>query len=117
MHTVRNTRIHRRSARKHDITIEVTTDVEIAFVDGIVPALTWCEIASIYTCSIDSRCLVDTRRFKTKERWLEESLRSTESEEGISLTAILTNMTQYIPLVANGDDLSIRKLVALLKSR
>ena len=42
---------------------------------------------------------VDTTRFETKDGWLEESLWCTET------------------LVANGDDLSIRKLVRLLERR
>ncbi|KOC59063.1 hypothetical protein WH47_12656 [Habropoda laboriosa] len=41
--------------------------------------------------------LVDTTGFHTQEGWLEESFRATE------------------PLVTDGDDLSIRQLVALLK--
>jgi hypothetical protein len=38
LHTVCNTREHGRATRKDHIAIQVTTDIEIALEDGVVPA-------------------------------------------------------------------------------
>ena len=37
LHAVRNTWVHRSTAREHDVAVQVTTDVEVALVDRVVP--------------------------------------------------------------------------------
>jgi hypothetical protein len=65
----------------HDnITIEILSDINITLHDGV------------------EGCDMDTTRFKTQNRWLEQRLWSTET------------------LVTNGDDLSIRKFVRLFQA-
>jgi hypothetical protein len=38
LHAVRNTWVHRSTARQHNVAVQVTTDVEVALVDRVVPA-------------------------------------------------------------------------------
>ena len=37
LHAISNTWEHGRSSRQHDVSIEITTDIEIALEDGVVP--------------------------------------------------------------------------------
>ena len=37
LHAVRNTRVHRSTAREHDVAVQITTDIEVALVDRVVP--------------------------------------------------------------------------------
>jgi len=52
---------------------------------------------------------VDTGSFLTEDRGLEQSFRGTE-------TRIRTSSEEQLPFISNGDDLTIRKLVGLLKA-
>merc|ERR550525_650998 len=61
LHSVGNTRVHGGATRHDSVGIQVLTDVNIAFHDGVVGGL------------------MDTAGFHSQERGLEESLRSTES--------------------------------------
>jgi hypothetical protein len=72
-------RVHGGATRHDSVGIEILPDVNIALHDGVVGGL------------------MDTARFHTQERGLEEGLRGTE------------------PLIANGDDLAIGKLIGLLQ--
>merc|ERR1712137_1158047 len=81
VHALGNTREHGGSSGKNDVSVQVLTDIDITLHDGVVGGL------------------VDTSRLHTQERWLEQSLRATES------------------LVSDGDDLSVRQFVALLQFR
>merc|ERR1719186_2248708 len=79
LHTVSNTRVHSGASGHDSVGIQALTDVNIALHDGVVGGL------------------VDAAGFHSKEGWLEESLRATET------------------LIANGDDLTVGKLIGLLK--
>merc|ERR1711944_86755 len=61
LHSVGNTRVHGGATRHDSVGIQVLTDVDIAFHDGVVGGL------------------MDTAGFHSQERGLEESLRGTES--------------------------------------
>merc|ERR1711993_218849 len=61
LHSVSNTGVHGGATRHDSVGIQVLTDVNIAFHDGVVGGL------------------MDTAGFHSQERGLEESLRSTES--------------------------------------
>jgi hypothetical protein len=74
-----------------DIPVEVFADIDITFHNRVV-------------CG-----LMDTSRFQAEDRGLKESLWSTETK---SIT-----FNAEIPFIANGDDLTIRKFVALLEAR
>lgn len=67
--------------RKDSVGIEILTDINVAFHDGIEGGL------------------MDTARFHTQEGWLEEGFWAPES------------------FIADGDNLTIRQLVGLLKRR
>ena len=43
LHTVRDTREHRGTTRKDDVAVEITTDIEITLVDGVVTG-TFCQL-------------------------------------------------------------------------
>jgi hypothetical protein len=66
----------------------------------------------------DLRRLVDTGGLEAKERRLEEGLRGTEPithhENTLPITPTVSTNTNS-PFITDGDDLAIRKLVALLK--
>ena len=36
LHTVSNTRVHGGASRKHDVAVQITTDVEVTLVDRVV---------------------------------------------------------------------------------
>merc|ERR1719154_83785 len=78
-HTVSNTRVHGGASRHDSVGIQVLTDVNITFHDGVVGGL------------------MDATGFHSQERRLEESLWATET------------------FISNGDDLSVGKLIRLLK--
>jgi hypothetical protein len=103
LHAVRDTREHGGSTREDDVAVEVATDVEVALEDRVVGSL------------------VDTSGLETDERRLEEGLGGTETKwRHVRIddqTLIMNTKTRNLPLVANGDDLSVRKLVALLEGR
>jgi hypothetical protein len=61
LHTVGNTWEHGCSSRKDDVSVEVLSDIDVAFHDGVVSAL------------------VDTSSFTSEERRLEEGFRASES--------------------------------------
>ena len=61
LHTIGNTGEHGGTTRQNDVSVQITTDIEIALVDRVV------------------RRLVNTVRFKTEHGRLEERLRGTES--------------------------------------
>merc|ERR1711923_613916 len=79
LHSVSNTRVHGSASGHDSVGIEILTDVNITLHDGVVDSF------------------MNTTGFHTKESWLEESFRATES------------------LVTDGDDLTIRKLIGLLQ--
>jgi hypothetical protein len=81
LHSVSNSREHGGSSRENDVSVEILSDINIALHDGVVGGL------------------VDTSRFHTQERGLEEGFGASES------------------LVSNGDDLSVRELIGLLEGR
>jgi hypothetical protein len=64
-----------------------------------------------------SRSLVDTGGFETEESGLEESFRSAEAYRSKTSVHVITVMKNHIPLIPDGDNLTVRKLVALLKGR
>jgi len=68
LHTVSNTGEHCCSSRKHDVTVQVLTDIDIAFHDAVV-------------CG-----LVNSSTLHTDERWLEKGLGATETlvSDGVS---------------------------------
>ena len=89
---------HGRSTRHDDVSVEVLSDVEITLHDRVVGSL------------------VDTRRFETEEGRLEESFRSTESaNQSSSVVSQRRGERDDVPLVSDGDDLSIRKFVRFLE--
>ena len=96
MHPVGNTGEHGSTTRQDDISVQVTTDIEIALIDRVVSRL------------------VDTVGFKTEHGGLEEGLRSTESGGSVGECGDVGEGDNE-PLVANGDDLAIRKFVTLLE--
>merc|ERR1712045_640165 len=79
LHSVCNTWVHGGTTRHDGVGVQVLTDVNIALHDGVVGGL------------------MDTARFHSQERGLEEGLRGTE------------------PLIANGDNLTVGKLIGLLQ--
>merc|ERR1719232_2509790 len=79
LHSVSNTGVHGGASGHDGVGVQVLYDVNIALHDGVVGGL------------------MDTASLHTKEGWLEESLRASES------------------LVSNGDDLTVGKLIGLLK--
>merc|ERR1711970_1307289 len=79
LHTVSNTGVHGGTAGEDVVGVEVLSDINIALHDRVVGSL------------------VDTGRFHTNERWLEEGLWASES------------------FVADGDDLTVGKLIRLLE--
>jgi hypothetical protein len=79
LHSVSNTRVHGGTTRKDSVGIQILTDVDITLHDGVVYGL------------------VDSARFHTQERWLEEGFWATE------------------PLVTNGDDLTIGQFIGFLE--
>merc|ERR1719354_385692 len=79
LHPVSNTGEHGGTSGKDGVSVQILPDVNIALHDGVVAGL------------------VDTGRFHTDERGLEESLGAPE------------------PLVSDCDDLSVGKFVALLQ--
>merc|ERR1719154_442123 len=79
LHTVSNTGVHGGASGHDSVSVQILTDVNIAFHDGVVGGL------------------MDATGFHSKEGRPEESLRATET------------------LITNGDDLTIRKLIRLLK--
>ena len=81
LHAVGDARVHGGASRQDGVGVQVLTDVNIALHNTVV-------------CR-----LVDTSRFHSQERGLEEGLGAAET------------------LVANGDDLSVGQLVALLQGR
>lgn len=97
LHTVSNTGVHGGSTGEHNVSVEVTTDIKIALVDGVVGGL------------------VDASGFKTEERGLEESFGGAEAANEVSYPGPV-ELGRDLPLIANGDDLSIGQLVALLQS-
>jgi hypothetical protein len=62
LHSVGDTGVHGRSARHDDVAVEILTDVDIAFHDGVVGGL------------------VDTGGFLSEDRRLEQGLRGTETK-------------------------------------
>ena len=78
LHTIGNTRVHGGTTRHDVVGEEILTDINVTPHDGVVDGL------------------VNTNRFHTKEGWLEEGLRGTET------------------FVADGDDLTVRKLVGFV---
>ena len=102
LHPVRNTRIHcgttglslARQLRRvyhNNVTVKILADINVALHDGVV-------------CG-----LVDTGSFLTEDRGLEQSFRGTE-------TRIRTKSEEPLPFISNGDDLTIGKLIGLLKA-
>uniref|UniRef100_A0AAG5DIC6 Uncharacterized protein n=1 Tax=Anopheles atroparvus TaxID=41427 RepID=A0AAG5DIC6_ANOAO len=79
LHTIGNTRVHGGTTGQDGVGVQVLADVNIALHDRVVDGL------------------VDTRRFHSQERRLEQSLRAAET------------------LVADGDDLTVGKFVRLLQ--
>lgn len=79
LHSVSNTRVHGGTTGQDSVGVQILTDVDIALHDGVVDGL------------------VDSARFHTQERWLEEGLWATES------------------FITNGDDLTIRQFIGFLK--
>jgi len=71
LHTIGNTGVHGGSAGEDSVGVQILTDVDVALHDRVVDGL------------------VDTARFHTQERGLEEGLRATES------------------LITNGNDLQV----------
>merc|ERR1711976_1132783 len=61
VHSFSNTREHRRSSRQDNISVQVFSDINITFHDGVVSSL------------------VNSSRFHTQERWLEKSFWASES--------------------------------------
>merc|ERR1719245_1273930 len=61
LHSVSNTRVHGCATRHDSVGVQVLSNINIAFHDGVV-------------CS-----LMDTTRLHSQEGWLEECLRGTES--------------------------------------
>jgi hypothetical protein len=99
--SVCNTREHGRATGEDNVAVEVTTDIEVTLDDRVV-------------CH-----LVNTSQLTTDEQRLEESFRCTEPDDIASVFQVLVraNFDGCLPLVADGDDLTVRKLVALLESR
>jgi hypothetical protein len=100
LHTVGDTGEHGGSTGEDDVAVEVTADIEITLEDGVVAVA----VGRQYPyrrlwLRPNSRGLVNTGGFESKESRLEESFRGTET------------------LVADSDDLTIRQLVALLQRR
>ena len=100
LHTVGDTGEHGGSTGEDNISIEVTTDIEITFEDGVVAVVgrQYLQYKRIWLRP-NSRGLVNTGGFEPKESGLEESFWGTE------------------PLIADSDDLTIRQLVALFQGR
>merc|ERR1719429_369128 len=61
LHTVSNSRVHGGSSRQDSVSIQIFSDINITFHDGMV-------------CGF-----MDTARFHSQERWLEECFRASES--------------------------------------
>jgi hypothetical protein len=76
-----------------NVTIEVFTDIDVAFHDRVV-------------CS-----LMNTSGFLSKDRWLEQSLGSTETNSQLTI-----DENVGIPFITDGDDLTIGKFITLLKT-
>jgi hypothetical protein len=101
LHPVGNTRVHCGTTRlllvsfvsmyHDDIPVEVFADIDITFHNRVVGGL------------------MDTSRFQAEDRGLEKSLWSTETKSITFYTGI--------PFIADGDDLTIGKFVALLEAR
>jgi len=79
LHTIGDTGVHGGAARQDSVGVQVLADVDVALHDRVVDGL------------------VDSARFHTQERGLEQGLGAAEA------------------LVANGDDLAVGKLVRLLE--
>ena len=61
LHTVSDTRVHGGASRQDNVSVQILTDVDVAFHDGVVGGL------------VDTSCL------HSQEGWLEEGLGATES--------------------------------------
>jgi len=81
LHTIGDTGVHGGAAGQDGVGVQVLTDIDVAFHDRVV------------------RGFVNTARFHTQERGLEQGFRATET------------------FVTNGDDLTIGQFVALLQRR
>lgn len=81
LHTVRNTREHGGTTGKDNVTVQITTDIEITLVDRVVAAEYMSTLERRTAGGANVRSLVDTRSFKAEECGLEERLRSTESDQ------------------------------------
>jgi len=81
LHSVGDSWVHGGTTGEDGVGVKILSDINIALHDGVVGGL------------------VDTGRFHSEERWLEESLWASES------------------FVADGDDLSVGKFIGLLERR
>jgi len=75
LHTISDTGVHGGASRQDGVSVQILPDVDVALHDGVVDSL------------------VDTARFHSKERGLEESFGATET------------------LVTDGDNLTVGKLI------
>ena len=98
LHSVGNTGEHGGTTRQDDVSVQVTTDIEITLVDRVIGRL------------------MDTVGLKTEHGGLEEGLGSTESGGSVGEWGGAGEGDDK-PLVANGDDLAVGKLVSLLEGR
>jgi hypothetical protein len=92
LHTISDTGEHGGSSREHDVSVKVTTDIQVALEDRVVPAKRPSARVMMQR-GPRSRRLMDTSSFKTKESRLEQSLRSTEPVVGACQPLIRDSIT------------------------
>lgn len=79
LHAIGNTREHSCATGKDNIAVQITTDIEITFKDGVIPKWMDEDKVASWLGRRNSRSLVDASRFKPKERRLEQSFRRSEA--------------------------------------
>ena len=84
LHTISDTREHGGPSRQYDVSVQITTDIEITLEDRVVAMMDGPSINFFFTVknwTVSLRGLVDTLSFKSKHAGLEKGLRCSESEQ------------------------------------